>query len=81
MNAKPFWFSKLGDLGASPLNGSHKSWGARCTDELLSERSWTLTFITGERERKVLTSPFRLLEEDNQLPDASWLEAQFLGSN
>ena len=78
VSAKPFWPSKLGDLGASPLSGSHKSWGARCTDKLLPGRSWTLTFIIGVSEGRdgegSAHSTFRLLEEHNQLPDTSWLE-------
>lgn len=40
---------ELGDLGASPSDSSHISWGARCMDKLLPERSWRPGFTVGKR--------------------------------
>lgn len=79
VNAKPFWISELGDLGASPLRGSHDRWDARCVDKLFPGRRWTLVFITGVRGKKsteVPIIPFRPLEKSSQLPDEGWLETQ-----
>lgn len=52
MNAKPFLFSELGDLEASPLGGSNKSWDVRCVDKLFPGRRWIFVFITGVSEGK-----------------------------
>lgn len=55
---------QLGDLGASPLCGSHNSWHARCVDRLFTGRSWRLGFTIGRRQGDTVggvpTSSFRL---------------------
>lgn len=57
VNAKLFWISKLGDLGASSLRDNHDSWNARHVDKLFPGRRWILVFITGVREGKILEHP------------------------
>lgn len=47
MTSKLCQLLELGDLGPSPLGGSHKSWCVRCVDKFLSGRGWRLGFVVG----------------------------------
>ena len=38
--SSPRGLAELGDLGAGPLGGSCKRWGARCVDKLLLGSNW-----------------------------------------
>lgn len=54
MIAKLCYLSERGDLGPSPLGGSHNSWGVRCVDSFLAERSWRLGFAVGGSWREMV---------------------------
>ena len=64
-SANPHQPSKLGDMGAYALDGSHKIWGARYDNKLLPRGSWQLGLTVGvsqrEKKGKVPANSFRIL--------------------
>lgn len=61
MNVELHQPPELGDLGASPLGGLHRSLCARCVDQLLSGISQCLGFIVVSHRQRWEKSPLTLL--------------------